>query len=494
MKTFNEYLAESGEIGFIEAVNYTVVSVSGLPNAKPLEIIMLETGDIGYLLGLHKDYADVLMFSKNTVKTGTKVTRTNRTLSITASMNLLGKTIDPFGKPLDERIDVGLVNAVDLPIDVRPPGINSRKRISKTLETGVAIVDLILPLGKGQRELIIGDRKTGKTNFLLQTMLTQARQGVVCIYVAIGKKQLSYKKIEEYLRANNIMDQCIIVATAAEEAPGSIFMSPYSGMTLAEYFREQGKDVLVIFDDLTTHARYYRQISLLMKRFPGRNSYPADIFYAHSRLLERAGNFIMESGQERAISCLPVAETVQGDLSGYIQTNLMSITDGHLYFDIDLFEKGRRPPVHPFLSVTRIGRQTQDSLRQTLSREIISFLSLYEKMQNFTHFGAEISETVSATLSTGTKITAFFDYISSNSIPLYLQIFLFSLLWIDIWREKSIEVMKEDIERITVFYNKDEAIRKEVSSLLEGRESFNQLLGEIRGKPDEFYKKLGFFT
>ena len=495
MKSFKEYLEETNEIGFIEAVNNTVITVSGLPSVKPQELIMLETGETGYVLNLHKNTCDVLLFSKASIKTGIKVARLNTALSIPGSIDLLGKTIDPFGKPLDSAVSPNMENVTFLPVDVGPMGISMRKRISNTFQTGVALVDLIIPLGKGQRELIIGDRKTGKTNFLLQTMVMQASMGTVCIYVAIGKKQSSYKAIEEYMRSHNILSQCVIVASSAEDAPAKIFLAPYSGMTIAEYFRSLGKDVLIILDDLTTHAKFYRQISLLVKRFPGRNSYPADIFYAHSRLLERAGNFIVKNGTEsteRSITCFPVAETLQGDLSGYIQTNLMSMTDGHLYFDMDLFGKGRRPPIHPFLSVTRIGRQTQDSLRQTLSREIFSFFFFFYKMQNFSHFGAEVSGTVSDTLKTGLKISAFFDYLSLKVINLDLQIFFFSLLWVDIWREKTVDVMKSDMERLIQLYNSDESLKKDVSSIIQASDSFNKLLGEIRGKPDEFYKKLGF--
>ncbi len=499
MKSFNEYLEKSNEVGFVEAVNNTVISVSGLPSAKPQEIVILETGEKGLILNLHSDLCDVLLFSKNYIKTGTKVTRTKNALSLEAGPHLLGKVIDPFGKPINSEgfaQELTGIDTVSLPVDTSPPGIELRTRIEETFQTGVASVDLILPLGKGQRELVVGDRKTGKSIFLLSSMLMQARLGAVCIYVAVGKKQLSYKMTEEYLKANGVMEQCIIVASSSEEAPVNIFLAPYVGMTLAEYFRDLGREAFIIFDDLTTHAKYYRQISLLTKRFPGRNSYPADIFYAHSRLLERAGNFKVQTSdgvdKNVSITCFPVAETVQGDLTGYIQTNLMSITDGHLYFDIDLFGKGRRPPIHPFLSVTRTGRQTQDALRQSLSREIFSFLSLYDKMQNFTHFGAEVSETIAATLRTGTKITAFFDYVSSLGVVIDLQVFLFSLLWVDLWKDKSADVMKSDMARIISTYNTDEALRKEVEDMVKNCDSFNKLLGQIRGKPEGFYKKIGF--
>lgn len=492
-KTFESYLSQTSEIGFVDAITTDVAYVSGLPSAYPHELVMFETGDIGYILALRREYVEVLLFSKRPIRQGTKVARTKQFLTIPAGMHLLGATIDPFGMPLDPSIAWDTSAATRLPIDIPAPSIEKRKRISKTFETGVALVDLVLPLGKGQREMVIGDRKSGKTNFLLQTMLTQARAGTICIYVAVGKKQLSIKQVEEFVKVNEIASSCVIIGTTAQEPSGTIYIAPYAGMTLAEYFRDQGKDVLIVLDDMTTHARYYRQISLLIKQFPGRNSYPADIFYTHARLLERAGNFVF-GDSERSITCLPVAETVQGDLSGYIQTNLVSITDGHLYFDNDLFTKGRRPAIHPFLSVTRVGKQTQSTLQQTINREIISFLTMYEKMQNFTHFGAEVSQTVTNTLATGTKVFAFFEQLAHRVLVLELQMLLFALLWIDSWHDKSIEQMKQDMVRISNLYHQDSAFREEVHALLAASESFNKLLGEVRGKDDAFYKKLGINT
>lgn len=490
MKDFKYYLEESAEIGFIEAVSSDVAHVSGLPGINPRELVMFETGDIGYVLSLGKESCEVLIFSKRVLRAGTKVTRTKMFLEIEVGRHLLGSTVNPFGKPVDNSVIWDDKEGVAVKIDTSAEGISSRKRINQSFETGVALVDLVLPLGKGQRQLIIGDRKSGKTNFLLQTLLTQASQGTICIYVAIGKKQLSVKKIEEFVKANGIAERCIVVASVSQDPSGIIYMTPYTGMAIAEYFREQGSDVLIILDDLTTHARYYREISLLIKRFPGRNSYPADIFYAHARLLERAGNF-KRGESEQAITCLPVAETVQGDLSGFIQTNLMSMTDGHLYFDSDLFAKGRRPAIHPFLSVTRVGRQTQSPLKQTLNRELLSFLSLYEKMQNFTHFGADVSETVSNTLSMGDKVISFFEQLSYTVMKIDLQVFLFSLLWIDTWRSRSPEFMKQEMLRLSDIYNADTDLQNEVHAMVEKSQSFNQFLGEVRGRPEAFYQKLG---
>jgi F-type H+-transporting ATPase subunit alpha len=490
MKSFEEYLAESGEIGFVEEISHAVAYISGLPSVSPHELIVFESGEIGYVLSLRSDYVEVLLFSKEVIKAGTRATRTKEFLKIHSSPELLGNAINPFGRPLDPSKTIDAKSTEHMDIDRPPDGIATRKRISKAFETGVGLVDLVLPLGKGQRELVIGDRKTGKTNFLMQTMLSQAKQGTICIYVGIGKKQLAIKKVEEFMKKHEIYDHCLIVASSAQDSSGIIYLTPYTGMAVAEYFKDQGKDVLIILDDLTTHAKYYREISLLIRRFPGRNSYPADVFYSHARLLERAGNFI-NGESENSITCLAVAETVQGDLSGYIQTNLMSMTDGHLYFDSDLFAKGRRPAVHPFLSVTRVGRQTQTPLRQTLNREILSFLSLFERMQNFTHFGAEVSDTVANTTKMGEKVMSFFEQLLYSVRSTELQMLLFSLMWVDTWRDKPTETMKEDMRKITDVYYKDEALQKEVIEIIAKCESFNQLLGEVRGKPDAFYKKLG---
>lgn len=487
---FQKSLDETKEIGFVEEVSDAVAYVRGLPNSKPYELVYFESGEVGYVLSLGKEYIEVLLLSKHPMPAGTKVTRSNHTLEVSVGDHLLGKTINTFGREITGELMLTKKPSVRRGIERVPEGISARSRIDATLETGVAMVDLIVPLGKGQRELIIGDRKSGKTNFLLQTMYTQAKNGTICLYVAIGKKQLSIKKVEEFAQTYGIASNCIIVASTAEDPAGVIYLTPYTGMTIAEYFKDSGRDVLIILDDLTTHARFARQIGLLIKRFPGRNSYPADIFYSHARLLERAGKYT-QGDTTRAITCLPVAETVQGDLSGFIQTNLMSMTDGHLYFDSDLFAKGRRPAIHPFLSVTRVGRQTQSRLRQTLNREILSFLSMHEKMQNFTHFGAEVSVTIANTLKMGEKIFGFFEQLSYAVLPINLQIFLFSLVWVDTWRERGISDMKADMQRISKLYESDSAFRDEISALIEKSDSFNKFLGELRGKPAEFYKKLG---
>lgn len=482
MKDFSFYLKNTSEVGFVQESANEIIYADGLPKVKPEEIVIFETGELGMALGLTSDLAEILVFSQNPVRNGTRLTRTNEFLKVPLGMHLLGNIIDPFGNSITP-LKPSKTPLVFRGINTKPEGILKRKTITRQFETGVPAVDLIMPLGFGQRELIIGDRKTGKTNFLMQTILTQAKQGNICIYAAIGKKKLDIKEAEEFLGKHRIMEKTIIVAEGLRNTIGITYLVPYTAMTIAEYFRDQGYDVLLVLDDLVTHAKFYREMSLIGKRFPGRSSYPGDIFYTHARLLERGGNFITSKG-EKAITCLPVVESTQGDMSGYIQTNAMSMTDGHLYFDAELFAKGRRPAINPFLSVTRVGRQTQSSLKRDINREILSFLTIYEKLRNFSHFGAELNENIKTVLSFGEKLENFLNQPLPKAIPLNLQIILFSLLWNNKIQNKDEEIAK-DMEKVIDVYHKNKEIKKTIDELVTSSDSFNTLLGAIRNKADE---------
>ena len=486
MKDFDFYLNSVSEIGFVEEASSAIVRVSGLPKVKTDEIVMFEGGKIGVVLSFTPQIVEALVFSKEPISHGTKVVRTNEFLKIPVGIELFGRIIDPLGNSLTE---TGFKKPLTLAgINTVAGGILTRKTISRQLETGVPIVDLVMPLGFGQRELVIGDRKTGKTNFVLQTILAQVKQKHICIYAAVGKKRLDIKDAEEFFKKQGITDKVIIVATGFDDPIGLSFLVPFSAMTISEYFRDAGYDVLLVLDDLTTHAKFYREISLLGKRFPGRNSYPGDIFYTHAKLLERAGNFVTEKG-EKAITCLPVVETVQGDLSGYIQTNIMSMTDGHLYFDSNLFAKGRRPAINPFLSVTRVGRQTQSTLKRDINREILSFLTISEKMQNFTHFGAELTESTKVTLAVAEKVIQFLDQGVAITMPINLQILLFSMLWDNILQNKNVEPIGKDVNKIIDSY-KNPVLAKEIDQTINDAKSFNDLLKIMREKGDQLLTNL----
>src|SRR3989344_4029975 len=405
-----EYCVEKNkEVGVINQIKGSLVLVKGLSGAVVGEGITFESGEHGLVMSIKDENIEVLVFSRNPLNSVSKVGRTGTQLSISAGEGLLGHVVDALGHTLDDRREDSIISK-SLSVENKPKGIVGRKKIDRFLETGVSVVDTLVPLGLGQRELIIGDRKSGKTSFLLQTLLSQAKHERVCIYTLIGKRKSEIKEIYSFLKKNNILNYSIIVAASAEDSPGENYIAPFTAMTLAEYFKDQGVDTLVILDDLTAHAKYYREISLVGGRFPGRESYPGDIFYLHSKLLERAGNY-----KNASITCLPVAEAPTGDITGYIQTNLMSMTDGHIYFDSDMFYRGRRPAVNVFLSVTRVGKQTQSPALRDMSSKVLALLKKNEEMARFMRFGSEVTLPVSILLRKAERILQFFNQLPSES-------------------------------------------------------------------------------
>ncbi len=424
---FNQLLQQTGEYGVVYQISHPIVFIEGLPKGKTHEIIMFENGQKGEIFAINRGKIEARVFSKDPVKVGMKVTRTDKLLSIPVGHELLGHTIDPLGEPLDPNA------AFTKPAESRELesefiGIAGRQKITKQLITGISLIDLMIPLGRGQRELIIGDRKTGKTSVLMTTIKNQIYEGVIVIYAAIAKKKSDIKKLQEFCIREKIIDKMVIVATPSYNSPSLIYQTPYAAMTIAEYFRDQGINTLVVLDDLSTHAKYYREISLLAKRFPGRGSYPGDIFYIHSSLLERAGNFKHKTVGEVAISCLPVIEIIDGDLTGYVSTNVMGITDGHIYLDSNIYYQGMRPAVNIPLSVTRVGRQTLDKLSRDINKDLTAFLSQYGKLQNVSHFGQELSEDVKRTLKLGEIVNKFFNQPYQLIIPKIVQIIVISMI------------------------------------------------------------------
>lgn len=481
---FDQLLEKTEEIGYVKRVVGVIAYCDGLPGAKPGEVILLESGESGKVISLSPNEIEIMTFGRKPIRVGQKVVRTGSGVTIAVGKELLGKIIDPFGMDLISRNSIKTKDA--RLIEVSPPGIIARKTIKKQLDTGVAIVDLMVPIGYGQRELVVGDRKTGKTNFLLQTVVSAAKLGNICIYAAIAKKKIDIKRAEEYFTKNNVMDKVIIVASTSQDPSGIIFIAPYSAMTIAEYFRDQGQDTLVIMDDLSTHAKFYREISLLANKFPGRNSYPGDIFYVHAKLLERAGNFLIKD-KEVSITCIPVVETSQGDFSGYIQTNIISMTDGHIFFDNNLFSEGRRPAVNPFLSVTRVGKQTQLSSKKSINREMLSFLTLFEKMRTYSHFGAEVTDSVRVTLDTGNKILAGFDQDLNLIIPSNVQAIFITLVWGGNIKETDAKTLGQYRSKIIQMYQGNLAYKAFIDGLVTNSQSFNALLLSVQKNVDKVF-------
>jgi len=456
MMNYQDYLDKSGEFGIVKEVRHPIVVGSGLPHARPQETVVFETGETGEILYIGRENFEALVFAGSPVKVGTQITRTGEILSVPVGEELLGEVINPLGRSVS-LTKKAIYSKQSREIDQTAGGIMTRARIEKELKTGVCLVDLLLPLGKGQRELIIGDRKTGKTSFLLTAAKTQAKEGSLVIYAVIGKKKSDIKKLQEFMEKEKLTRKMTIVASAADDAPSLIYLTPYTAMTIAEFFRDQGQDCLVILDDLSTHSRVYREIALLGHSFPGRDSYPGDIFYVHSKLLERAGNFKIEGCRSPvAISCLPVAETVEGDLSGYIATNLMGMTDGHIFFDSGIYAKGHRPAINIALSVTRVGRQTQSKLKREINQALTAFLTEWEKLQDYSHFGAELSPEVKSAIARGEQIHSFFNQHYNFDFPTEVQLVLFALIWSD--QVKDVSLTRDEL--IAEYQAKPEKFQK----------------------------------
>lgn len=451
MTEFKKYLEKTGEIGRVVALNHYLAYVSGLPTLKLGEMVISENKEKGLVHGLDKEVAEILMFDTGKLKVGQGIARTNIFFQIPVSPGLLGRIVNPLGQPID---GLGPIRGEKkyLSIKREAPGITQRIRVNKFLETGVTVVDLLIPIGYGQRELIIGDAKTGKTTFLLQILSNQAKKGVVSIYVGIGKETSAVKAVENYFKEAGVFDKTVMIITTPENPSTINYLAPFSGMTIAEYFRDRNEKVLIVFDDFTTHAKFYREISLLTKRLPGRSAYPGDIFHIQAALLERAGNIKTQENKEVNITALPVAETLENDLSGYIQTNLMAMTDGHIFFDINDFRKGKLPAINAPLSVSRVGNQTKKLLDQALADWIRKKMAGYQRVMEIAQFGGELSLESQKLLDLGKKLEILFSQGPKIIIPRPLQLFLFGLLLSGFWEDKPQNIMKTEIDTILKNY------------------------------------------
>ncbi len=445
-KNFEKYLEETGEVGRIVESKSSIISVSGLPSLRSKETIVTEDGETGmvYVAG---EKSKILMFENESAEVGKRVARTGNLFSVPVSDGLLGRIVDPLCNPVDGQGQIE-GEKEKIRVEKEAPGIMKRIEINRPLETGVSIIDLMVPIGYGQREMVVGDAKTGKTTFLLQAISNQAKKGVNCVYVGVGKEIAALKEVEQYLKNMEVFDKVSMVITTSNQPPTLHYLAPFSGMTIAEYFRDKGKDVLIVFDDLSKHSKAYREISLLLKNPPGREAYPGDIFYLHAALVERAGNIKLENGKEVSITAIPVAETMENDISGFIQTNLLSMTDGHIFFDINELRKGRKPAVSTSLSVSRAGNQTRDSIDKDLAGKIRDRLVGYRKVLEVTQFGAELSDDNQRVLDFGKKLMTLFNQDLDRLVPRTSQFVLFGLLFSGFWKGVPQRTMESEIEII----------------------------------------------
>ncbi|MBE7069627.1 MAG: F0F1 ATP synthase subunit alpha [Ruminococcaceae bacterium] len=393
---------DMGEVGTVVLVGDGIASVYGLRNCMSTELLEFEDGSVGLAQNLENDTVSVAILSdKNDIREGTKVKRTGTVLSIPVGESFLGRVVNPLGEPIDGKGPI--FGEARRPVEAEAPGIIERQSVSTPLQTGIKAIDSMIPIGRGQRELIIGDRQTGKTEIAIDTIINQKDKNVICIYVAIGQKATSVVSLVSDLVREGAMAYTIVVsATAAESAPVQ-YIAPYSGCAMAEYFREQGKDVLIIYDDLSKHAVAYRALSLLIRRPPGREAYPGDVFYLHSRLLERAACVSPEFGGG-SITALPIVETQEGDVSAYIPTNVISITDGQIFLETEMFHSGIIPAINPGISVSRVGGSAQVKAMKKVSGELKLLYSQYRELQAFAQFGSDLDADTRARLHLGERI------------------------------------------------------------------------------------------
>ena len=396
--------AKMQEVGKVILVGDGIARVYGLENCMANELLEFEDGSFGMAQNLEKETVSVAVLSnKNDIKEGSMVKRTGKVLSVPVGEGFLGRVVNALGEPIDGKGPIS--SSGTRPIESEAPGIIERKSVSVPLQTGIKAIDSMIPIGRGQRELIIGDRQTGKTEIAIDTIINQKNSGVICIYVAIGQKSTSVAQLAFELARNGAMDYTIIVsATAAESAPLQ-YIAPYSGCAMAEYFREKGKDVLIIYDDLSKHAVAYRALSLLIRRPPGREAYPGDVFYLHSRLLERAA-CVDEAYGGGSITALPIIETQAGDVSAYIPTNVISITDGQIFLETELFHAGIMPAINPGISVSRVGGSAQLKGMKKVSGELKLLYSQYRELQSFAQFGSDLDADTKRRLALGERIVA----------------------------------------------------------------------------------------
>ncbi|MCX7844506.1 MAG: F0F1 ATP synthase subunit alpha [Candidatus Bipolaricaulota bacterium] len=393
---------EMEEVGVVVEVGDGIARVWGLRSAMASELLLFPGEVYGLVLDLTEDSVGVAILGPDEhIKEGDEVRRTGRVLETPVGRGFLGRVVDPLGRPLDGGPPIEPEGYRKT--DAKAPGVIMRQPVNTPLQTGIKCIDALTPIGRGQRELIIGDRRTGKTAIAIDTIINQKGQGVYCIYVAIGQKSSTIAKVVDALRRYGAMDYTIVVAASAEDPAPLQYIAPYAGCAMGEYFRDRGEDALIVYDDLSKHAVAYRQISLLLRRPPGREAYPGDIFYLHSRLLERAARLADEYGGG-SLTALPIVETKAGDITAYIPTNLISITDGQIYLEADLFNKGQRPAMNVGLSVSRVGGAAQIPAMKEVAGQLRLELAQYRDLAAFAEFAQELDEASQAQLARGARV------------------------------------------------------------------------------------------
>jgi len=417
--TYSPSLAPE-EIGIITSLSTGIATISGLPNLGNEELVSFAGGRLGMAFNVDEDEVGlILLCDYQDLHVGDEVRRTGRVMDVAVGNALLGRVLDPLGRPIDGKPPLMVEHR--LPVERPAPAIMDRAPVSVPLQTGLKVVDAMIPIGRGQRELILGDRQTGKTAIAIDTILNQRGQNVVCVYCAIGQRASSVAKVVANLQEKGAMEYTVVVVAEGNNAPGLVYITPYAATSIAEWFMEQGRDVLIVYDDLTQHAQAYRELSLLLRRPPGREAYPGDIFYIHSRMLERSTHLIKELGGG-SLTALPIIETDAQDISAYIPTNLISITDGQVYLSPTLFELGVLPAVDVAQSVSRVGSQAQKPAYRAVAGDLKLAYSQFEELETFAKFGTHLDDATRKTIDHGQRIRACLKQPESQPVAVAEQI------------------------------------------------------------------------
>lgn len=417
---YYENAIQQNETGTILMVGDGIARVSGLVNCMSGELLEFEDGSFGMAQNLEENSVSIVIFgSDENIGEGQTVKRTGKVVSVPVGDAMVGRVVNALGQPID---GAGPIDTKEFrPIESKAPGICERRSVYQPLQTGIKAIDSMIPIGRGQRELIIGDRQTGKTTIATDTIINQKGKDVICIYVAIGQKRSTVATLVENLTRNGAMDYTIVVAATASESSPLQYIAPYSGCAMGEYFMNKGKDVLIIYDDLSKHAVAYRALSLLIRRPPGREAYPGDVFYLHSRLLERAAKLDDEHGGG-SMTALPIIETQAGDVSAYIPTNVISITDGQIFLETELFHSGIMPAVNPGISVSRVGGDAQIKAMKKVAGTLKLIYSQYRELQSFAQFGSDLDADTKARLEQGARIVEVLKQNQNAPVPVEKQV------------------------------------------------------------------------
>ena len=480
---------EQDEIGYVISVGDGISKVHGLDKCKANELLEFSNGTFGMALNLEESFVSAVLLGNDVgISEGSLVKRTGKVVSVPVGEAMIGRVVNALGQPIDAKGPIETEQYA--PIERRAYGIIERKSVSVPLQTGIKAIDSMIPIGRGQRELIIGDRQTGKTVIATDTIINQKGKDVICIYVAIGQKQSTVTNVVDTLYKNGAMDYTIVVsATAAESAPLQ-YIAPYAGCAMGEYFMDKGRDVLIIYDDLSKHAVAYRALSLLIRRPPGREAYPGDVFYLHSRLLERAARLAPEYGGG-SLTALPIIETQAGDVSAYIPTNVISITDGQIFLESELFHAGVRPAVNPGISVSRVGGNAQIKAMKKVAGTLKLLYSQYRELQGFAQFGSDLDADTKSRLEQGERIVEVLKQNRNSPIAVELQVAIIFAVVNNMLKEIPLEDIHRFEEELFehLVATKDDLLREIRESGNLSPEATEELKAAINAVKDKFLNK-----